>query len=718
MKRILIIVVAFCTAGHVFAQGTIKITGSTRLVTTGGVQVVLGGGTLTNDGTISSSGSGSTWILSGPVILSGTGITAVSNLVINHTYGISQLNAPVTVSNTANLVAGTIQLGNNLLLASSQNTPAVLVVTGVPNGNVQGLMTSSTVTSGGCPTYSADLSVNITGSSLNFQWQRSADSLSWSNVAGATSSTYTATVSSAPVFYRCNITGGTSYNDTSKAVKLAFDLPDATISGVSSVLVGNTATLTAATAGGTWSSDKPAVLTVNSSSGLITGISSGSATVTYTVANGSGCSASATKLITVGNGAKPNVVVTDPAAVCAPATVDLTAAAVTAGSDPNLTYTYFTDAAGNNALATPAAVSASGTYYIKGTNSSNVASDLMPVVVTINPLPSGVISSALGNVLCGTGASLTLDASGGSTYAWRRNGIAITGVTGSQLTITTTGVYTATVTTASGCTAPATNSLTITAVQKPVADFSFDSYCINRPVTFTSNSTVAASGTVSYLWTDNNNNTSTATAPVFTYAQASSFSMTLKVTPQACPALADAITKQFTVEVPRVAVRMQPPSNAVINEPLPLPARNFGKAYLWSPATGLSNPNSGTPSATLTADQDYRIQITAPSGCITVDSLLVRIYDNRIYVPTVFTPNGDGVNDKLFVNLAGIRQLRYFRVFNRFGKMVFQTTDPTIGWDGRFNNDPQPIDTYIWAAEVADQFGVITRKTGNVTLLR
>jgi hypothetical protein len=99
-----------------------------RLVTTGGVQLVLGGGNITNDGTISSTGSGSTWIFKGPVIVSGTGVTTLSNLVINHTYGITQLNAPVAIANTANLVAGNIQMNSNLVLSSSQNVPAALVV--------------------------------------------------------------------------------------------------------------------------------------------------------------------------------------------------------------------------------------------------------------------------------------------------------------------------------------------------------------------------------------------------------------------------------------------------------------------------------------------------------------------------------------------------------------------------------------------------------------
>jgi hypothetical protein len=73
----------------------------------------------------------------------------------------------------------------------------------------------ASVSAGACPSYNADLSVNISGAALNYQWQRSPDSTTWADVAGATSSTYTAAVTT-PVFYRVNITSGGTYNDTAK----------------------------------------------------------------------------------------------------------------------------------------------------------------------------------------------------------------------------------------------------------------------------------------------------------------------------------------------------------------------------------------------------------------------------------------------------------------------------------------------------------------------
>src|SRR5258707_366192 len=110
----------------------------------------------------------------------------------------------------------------------------------------------------------------------------------------------------------------------------------------------------------------------------------------------------------------PTVVTNAPAAVCAPATVDLTAAAITAGSTPGLTFTYFTDAAGTITLATPDAVGA-GTYYIKGTTAAGCASAPIAVVVTVNPLPT-VVTNAPAAVCAPATVNLTLPAvTAGST---------------------------------------------------------------------------------------------------------------------------------------------------------------------------------------------------------------------------------------------------------------------------------------------------------------
>ncbi|KUG08110.1 MBG domain-containing protein [Solirubrum puertoriconensis] len=157
-------------------------------------------------------------------------------------------------------------------------------------------------------------------------------------------------------------------------------LPTATIaaSGPTSFCTGGSVTLSA-----------PAGLSYLWSTGAtsqsITASTSGSYSVTVT--NGSNCSAtSAATVVTVTP--TPSLSITAPETVCAPATVNLTAAAVTTGSTlPNGTVlSYWTDAAATTPLNNPAAVAASGTYYIKATNGS--CTDVKPVSVTINPAPT------------------------------------------------------------------------------------------------------------------------------------------------------------------------------------------------------------------------------------------------------------------------------------------------------------------------------------------
>jgi hypothetical protein len=98
--------------------------------------------------------------------------------------------------------------------------------------------------------------------------------------------------------------------------------------------------------------------------------------------DGNGCSVVSPIQVTINT--QPTVVITNPSAVCAPATVDITASAVTAGSDANLSFAYYTDAAGSAVLSNPASITTSGTYYIQGTNTiTGCKSIVMPVTVTM-----------------------------------------------------------------------------------------------------------------------------------------------------------------------------------------------------------------------------------------------------------------------------------------------------------------------------------------------
>jgi gliding motility-associated-like protein len=159
--------------------------------------------------------------------------------------------------------------------------------------------------------------------------------------------------------------------------------------------------------------------------------------------------------------------------------------------------------------------------------------------------------------------------------------------------------------------------------------------------------------------------------------------------------------------------------NAVSNRDLPLEARGFGAVYAWTPSTGLSRSDTARPVFRSDREQDYRVRIETVTGCVTVDSLLVRMFpSSEVYVPRAFSPNGDGHNDLLEVFLVGIREVRYFRVFNRWGQLVYETTGRMQLWDGQVRGVRQPADSYVWMADCVTEEGVRIVRRGQVVLIR
>lgn len=160
-----------------------------------------------------------------------------------------------------------------------------------------------------------------------------------------------------------------------------------------------------------------------------------------------------------------------------------------------------------------------------------------------------------------------------------------------------------------------------------------------------------------------------------------------------------------------------------INQPLPLHAvdvNNIGFIqYTWSPAYGLNDASIQNPVAIPDKDITYTLTARNSIGCIAVDDIKVKVYKGpNIYVPNAFTPNGDGLNDRLRAIPVGIRDFHYFRLFDRWGNMIFSTEDPLYGWDGKIRGTAQPTSTYVWIAEGVDYRGNIIQRKGTVTIAR
>jgi gliding motility-associated-like protein len=307
---------------------------------------------------------------------------------------------------------------------------------------------------------------------------------------------------------------------------------------------------------------------------------------------------------------------------------------------------------------------------------------------------------------------------GGATHQWYRNGVKLEGATSDLYTASRSGKYAVHVTNQQGCTA-SSQEVIITVLQKPTADFAVSASCSGEPVLFTNLSEVANSGAVAYLWNFASGQNSVQRSPNYTYREPGTYEVSLTVTQNACPQNVQTVTKTLEVRetVPGTTYGVV---NAVANVPFALDARAIGIEYNWTPATGLNNPRIQSPKVNISSDQTYIIEIKNVSGCITRDTVQVKVQHSKVnaYVPNAFTPNGNRQNDKLRPVLFNIPKLTYFKVFNRWGQLVFQTSQMGEGWDGTLKGKEQPSESYRWILECVDANGNTIKLSGTSLLIK
>jgi gliding motility-associated-like protein len=144
-----------------------------------------------------------------------------------------------------------------------------------------------------------------------------------------------------------------------------------------------------------------------------------------------------------------------------------------------------------------------------------------------------------------------------------------------------------------------------------------------------------------------------------------------------------------------------------------------GVNYNWSPPTGLNNPNISDPLATISADIVYKVVVTTAEGCKSEDSVSIKAFKGPdIYVPTAFSPNFDGVNDQFMPIPVGIKEYKYFRVYDRWGALIFSTDKLRKGWDGKYKGYDLATGVYVWVISGVTDTGKLITKKGTVTLIR
>ena len=153
--------------------------------------------------------------------------------------------------------------------------------------------------------------------------------------------------------------------------------------------------------------------------------------------------------------------------------------------------------------------------------------------------------------------------------------------------------------------------------------------------------------------------------------------------------------------------------HAVTNSSLPIK---------WSPTTGVSDPTAFDTQVTPDKTTTYTVTIVGASGCTKSDTVTIYILSNEcedesVFVPNTFTPNGDGENDVLYARSNNLTSA-YFAVYNRWGELVFETTDFHKGWDGIYKGMKADPAVFAWYLKGRCLNGKELFKKGNVTLIR
>ncbi|MGQ1948266.1 PKD domain-containing protein [Geofilum sp. OHC36d9] len=159
----------------------------------------------------------------------------------------------------------------------------------------------------------------------------------------------------------------------------------------------------------------------------------------------------------------------------------------------------------------------------------------------------------------------------------------------------------------------------------------------------------------------------------------------------------------------------------IVGETMQIDITDPGIAYYdWTPATQLSCYNCPSPILQALESKQYSITVTDTTGCFSL-TYPFNLTVNKIYsvdVPEAFTPNNDGINEKIFVKGWGIEKLITFKIYNRFGQIVYESNNINEGWDGTYKGSPQPVETYTYVAQVMLYDQQIRTIKGTIKLLR
>lgn len=382
----------------------------------------------------------------------------------------------------------------------------------------------------------------------------------------------------------------------------------------------------------------------------------------------------------------------------------------------------------NAAIAAPVATPATTTQYTVTMTDANGCTSSDDVTVTINPIPVAAFSAA---AVCNGEPTVFVNqstvASGTiASYAWDFGDSNTSTLSGPSNTYTLPDDYTVTLAIISdaGCTNTITQTVTVHPL--PVVDFEAVPVegCIPLEVQFNDLSTIASGTNVSWLWNIEGVGPVNEQTTTQTFSNAGLYDATLTVTSdEGC---VTTLTQSNFVTVhpnPVAQFYALPERTEILYPEINFYDLSTGDPTDWSwdfGGTGSSTEQSPVYNFPDTGTFTVLLEILNQYGCTdTVSHTIVITPSFTIYVPSGFTPDGDGVNDIFLPKGIGWRDYE-LRIFSRSGNQVFTTFDPLQGWDGSVRGAGRVTisDVYVWRIYVRDKNNRKQDYKGTVTLVR
>ncbi len=346
-------------------------------------------------------------------------------------------------------------------------------------------------------------------------------------------------------------------------------------------------------------------------------------------------------------------------------------------------------------------------YIVTGTNANGcIATD--SVIISIKPNPTIFMT---GDTLVCRNTTVPLFAIGGVIYTWSPTAsLNNPGIPNPVATPAVNTRYFVTVTGANNCSSKDSVNVSIKAI--PVFTVSTGkSVCLNsRPQ-------LNAAGGNYYLWSPASAvNDASISNPIAIAASTTLYAVIIKDT--TCGDVDTLYTNLIILPLPTITASKLNDINCSVGS-ADLKATG-GLQYTWSPAAGLNDINSPTPIASPGRTTLYTVKGTDNNGCSNTDrvTVIVDLTGKATYLmPNAFSPNGDGKNDCYRIKYFGqVSELQFF-IYNRYGNIVFTTTNPDECWDGTYKGNPVEGGNYVYYIKAKTACGPVERK-GNLILVR